>query len=100
MQSIRPPTPLHGPAGCLRAGWRGAALALLLALPIQARGEEARERAGSIDTEMMFGFLVGTDIGNVGDKEFESETTAGFGKRGGSYGALAQSLALEYIPIE
>jgi hypothetical protein len=32
-----------------------------------------------IDTEHLFGFLTGTDIGEVGEKEVESETTGQFG---------------------
>ena len=99
MHSIRLFAPRSGLAGVLRA-WRGAALALLIVLPVQARAEGGREGKGKLDTEMMFGFLVGTDVGKVGEKEFESETNAALGKRGGSYGALAQTFALEYIPIE
>jgi len=105
MHSIRPLAALDGLAALLRPGdWRCAALALVIVLPAHAAAGEAREGTredkNKLDTEMMFGFVVGTDIGKVGDKEFESETTAGFGKRGGSYGALAQTLALEYVPIE
>ena len=32
-----------------------------------------------IDTEHLFGFLTGTDIREVGEKEVESETTGQFG---------------------
>ncbi|MBV8839478.1 MAG: hypothetical protein JO000_23340 [Alphaproteobacteria bacterium] len=110
MHSIRPLVALEGPAGFAaagllrRGGWRCATLALLIALPAHAHAAEPREgmvaENSKLDTEMMFGFLVGTDIGTVGEKEFESETNMGLGKRGGSYGALAQTFALEYIPIE
>src|SRR5690242_8065127 len=104
MLATRPLMPLPGLAGFLlagflRGGWRCAAVAVLIALPVHAQAGETREE-NKIETEMMFGFLVGTDIGKVGEKEFESETTMGLGKRGGSYGALAQTLALEYIPLE
>src|SRR5581483_3490691 len=100
MLATRPFMPLPGLAGLLRGAWRCAAAALLIALPVRALAEGAREEKNKIETEMMFGFLVGTDVGKVGEKEFESETTMGLGKRGGSYGALAQTLALEYIPLE
>lgn len=106
MHSIRPLVPLDGLAGFAAAGLlrRGAMLALLIALPLHAQAAEPREgtvaETSKLDTEMMFGFLVGTDVGKVGEKEFESETNLGLGKRGGSYGALAQTFALEYIPIE
>jgi hypothetical protein len=52
-----------------------------------------------IDTEHLFGFLTGTDIGEVGEKEVESETTGQFGKRTGSYSALFQRLAFEFMPL-
>jgi hypothetical protein len=51
-----------------------------------------------IDTEHLFGFLTGTDIGEVGEKEVESETTscvrvyaiAEFSLRGWGLGFLSQ----------
>ena len=52
------------------------------------------------DTEHLFGFLTGTDIGEVGEKEIESETTGQFNKRAGSYAALSQMIALEYTPTQ
>ena len=53
-----------------------------------------------IDTEYLFGFVTGTDVGEVGEREFESTTDGRFSKRTGSYRALSQTLALEYVPIE
>ena len=43
-----------------------------------------------IDTEHLFGFMIGTDVGNVGEREFQSETTGRFGKNGGNYRAVGQ----------
>jgi hypothetical protein len=54
--------------------------------------------AGQIDTEHLFGFTIGTDIGDVGEKEIEAGTTARVGKRSGSYTALSQTLSFEYTP--
>ena len=54
--------------------------------------------AGEIDTEHLFGFMIGTDVGDVGEKEIEGGTTARAGKRSGSYSALLQTVALEYTP--
>src|SRR5437764_388531 len=51
--------------------------------------------AEGIDTEHLFGFMIGTDIGTVGEREFQSETTGRFGKSGGSYRAIGQQLELE-----
>jgi len=56
--------------------------------------------ASEIDTEHLFGFTIGTDIGEVGEREFESETDSRFGKRTGSYTALSHSLEAEFTPIE
>jgi hypothetical protein len=53
-------------------------------------------RADAIDTEHLFGFTIGTDIGEVGEKELESNTLSRLGKRAGSYSALSQALSLEY----
>ena len=56
--------------------------------------------ADEIDTEHLFAFAIGTDIGEVGERELESETNSRFGKRTGSYTALSQSLEAEFTPIE
>ena len=56
--------------------------------------------AEGIDTEHLFGFMIGTDIGNVGEREFQSETTGRFGKSGGSYRAIGQELELEFVPTK
>jgi hypothetical protein len=44
--------------------------------------------ADEIDTEHLFVFAIGTDIGEVGERELESETNSRFGKRTGSYTAF------------
>jgi hypothetical protein len=55
--------------------------------------------AEGIDTEHLFGFMIGTDIGNVGEREFQSETTGRFARNGGSYRAIGQQLELEFVPV-
>jgi hypothetical protein len=54
--------------------------------------------AEGIDTEHVFGFMIGSDVGTVGEREFQSETTGRFAKNGGSYGAVGQQLELEFLP--
>ena len=54
--------------------------------------------AEGIDTEHLFGFMIGTDVGNVGEREFQSQTTGGFSKNGGRYRAISQELELEFVP--
>jgi hypothetical protein len=71
------------------------ALALLLFFP--SHRTSAREAHGAeIDTEHFFGFTIGSDIGEKGEKEFESETTSHMGKSGGSYTALFEQLEAKY----
>lgn len=54
--------------------------------------------AEGIDTEHLFGFMIGTDVGNVGEREFQSETTGRFARNGGTYRAIGQELELEFVP--
>ena len=61
---------------------------------------DGRKQSGlKVDTEHIFGFTEGADIGNVGDKEFEKETNAGFGKRMGLYAASSTLLNFKYVPL-
>src|SRR6266567_5599267 len=55
--------------------------------------------AEGIDTEHLFGFMIGTDVGTVGEREFQSETTGRFAKSGGNYRAAGQQLELESVPV-
>jgi hypothetical protein len=55
--------------------------------------------AEGIDTEHLFGFMIGTDIGNVGEREFQSQTTGRFSRSGGSYRAINQAFELELVPV-
>ncbi|WP_245322784.1 hypothetical protein [Bradyrhizobium valentinum] len=43
--------------------------------------------------------MIGTDIGNVGEREFQSETTGRFGKNSRRYGAVGQEFELEFVPV-
>jgi hypothetical protein len=56
--------------------------------------------AESIDTEHLFGFMIGADVGTVGEREFQSETTGRFGRSGGRYRAVGQELELEFVPVQ
>lgn len=77
----------------IRATTSGAAilcLAALLPAGIHAEG---------IDTEHLFGFMIGSDVGNVGEREFQTQTTGRFGKDGGRYRTLGQQFELEFVPV-
>ena len=59
-----------------------------------------RKQSGlKVDTEHIFGFTEGADIGDVGDKEIEKETSVGFGKRMGLYAASSTLLDFKYVPL-
>lgn len=56
--------------------------------------------AAEVDTEHMFGFMIGSDVGEVGEREFQSQTTARLSKSGGTYQAVSQALELELVPAK
>jgi len=56
--------------------------------------------AEGIDTEHLFGFMIGTDVGSAGEREFQSQTTGRFSKTGGNYRAINQELELELVPAD
>jgi hypothetical protein len=57
-------------------------------------------QAEGIDTEHLFGFMIGTDVGNRGEREFQSQTTGRFSKSGGRYRAVGQEFELEFVPAK
>lgn len=73
--------------------FRAAIVCLSALLPVGVRAE-------GIDTEHLFGFMIGTDVGNVGEREFQSETTGRFARSGGNYRAVGQEFELEFVPVK
>src|SRR6266566_5818356 len=57
-------------------------------------------QAEGIDTEHLFGFMIGTDVGRPGEREFQSQTTGRFSKSGGRYRAVDQEFELEFVPAK
>jgi hypothetical protein len=93
-------------AGLIHRGFdvaRGPTIVGLLALGVSLAhaGETggSTDQAWRIDTEHLFGFVIGTDVGEVGDKEMEAEVVGDLGKRPGPYTALFPSLEYEFVPI-
>jgi hypothetical protein len=70
---------------------------MLLGLAVLA---PACTRAEGIDTEHLFAFMIGSDTGNVGEREFQSETTGRFARNDGTYRALGQQFELEFVPFK
>jgi hypothetical protein len=61
------------------------------------REASARKRQQTeIDTEHLFGFTIGSDIGENGEKELENETNTLAGKNGGTYAAVFDQLEAKY----
>jgi hypothetical protein len=54
------------------------------------------DKTGEVDTEHMFGFTEGSDIGEKGETEFETDSTGRFGRFGGSYNNVATALEAKY----
>src|SRR4051795_13023288 len=84
---------------------------VMIALAVMAGGALARDadddakagkrdRVTEIDTEHIFGFVEGGDIGERGDLELEKESALRFGKRAGSYAAVSTLVDLKYVPRE
>ncbi|GEO99241.1 hypothetical protein GCM10007887_28430 [Methylobacterium haplocladii] len=65
---------------------------------VAAASARATDAAHGVDTEHLFGFTEGSDIGGPGETELESETTARLGKRGGRYRAADSALVLK-LPL-
>src|SRR5579864_3527132 len=56
--------------------------------------------AAGIDTEHIYGFMIGSDVGDPGEREFQTTSTGRFSKQAGAYQALGQQLELEFVPIK
>jgi hypothetical protein len=77
-----------------------AAAAMTMTATIVARAQDS-SAFHEIETKYIFGnFTVGSSTGVEGEKAFEPETRADFGKRGGRYAVGATELELEYTPTQ
>jgi len=56
--------------------------------------------AEGIDTEHLFGFMIGSDVGELGEREIQSQTTGRFSKSSGNYRAVTQAVELEFVPVK
>lgn len=77
-----------------------AATAIILAGAVSAK---AQDSGGfhEVESKYIFGAItVGSSTGIEGEKAFEPETEAGFGKRGGNYAASLTELEYEYTPTQ
>jgi len=56
--------------------------------------------AEEIDTEHIYGFMIGSDVGEAGEREFQTTSTGRFSKQAGNYQALDQQLEMEFVPFK
>src|SRR5882757_4869153 len=66
----------------------------LLILPLPAA------TAKDLESTHLFGFTLGSDTNDVGEKEAELETTGRFAKRDGSYSAVDKTLSVKFVPFQ
>ncbi len=57
-------------------------------------------RASDVDSEHLFGFTEGADIGKTGEREAESETMGRLGKSAGAYAAVTQTGSVKVLPFD
>jgi hypothetical protein len=81
--------------------WFAIFLLGLLAPPLVVTHAEELGKKGEkeVDTEFIFGFTAGADVGELGEKELEHQTITRVGKRDGSYAALSDQLRAEFVPV-
>jgi hypothetical protein len=72
--------------------WIGAAMFALALAPTATRAQ-------AIETEHLFGFTIGSDVGDVGEKELEGSLTGRFAKRNGTYDAGQGTVSMELVPL-
>jgi hypothetical protein len=87
-----------GRQGRNRAVW----IALLIlalpwwASPSRAGGSKSESNPVEVDTEHMFGFTEGTDIGAAGERQLESDSTFRAGRITGVFADIASQAELKY----
>lgn len=84
-----------------RPAWTVGIAALAIALfgsvtPSRAAGGKSGAESAGMDTEHLFGFTEGTDIGAAGEREVELDSTFRSGKSAGSFSDTASEFEFKY----
>jgi hypothetical protein len=74
-----------------------ATAAAILASAIQVKAQD-NSTFYELETKYIFGFTIGSSIGIEGEKAFEPDTVANFGKRDGTYTVTETELEFEFTP--
>ena len=67
-------------------------LTILALIPTEVRSDP-------IETEHLFAFTIGSDVGDLADREIEGSVTGRFSKRSGTYDAGSSTLSAEFVPL-
>jgi hypothetical protein len=59
----------------------------------------ASARTETIETEHLFGFTIGSDVGEAGERELEGSVSGRFSKRTGTYAAGSGTMSMEFVPM-
>jgi hypothetical protein len=76
----------------------GTAAILIATSPIRADGSETR--TAPVDTEHLFGFVEGADIGGKGERELVVDSTLRDGRSTGSFADAASEIELKYTAFQ
>ena len=71
---------------------RSCLLFALVIIPVAGHAEP-------IETEHLFGFTIGSDVGDVGEREIEGSVTGRFAKKAGTYDASSSTMSAEFVPM-
>ena len=64
----------------------------------RARASQCERRRG-LRYRAYLRLQIGSDVGNPGEREFQTQTTGRFGKGSGTYRALGQEVEIEIVPL-
>src|SRR5215813_2735458 len=67
---------------------------------IAALGTSSAEAEDRVDSEHLFGFTEGSDIGSKGEREAKNETTLRLGRAAGSFAASTSEAEIKYTPSD
>jgi hypothetical protein len=91
----------HAMGTATRALVVGLATAAVMASSAAATWAQDASAFHELETKYIFGnFTIGSSTDEEGEKAFEPETEADFGKRGGSYAAAETELEYEFTPTQ
>jgi hypothetical protein len=76
------------------------AVVILVIGTLFVRADDAKTRTNELDTEHLFGFVEGADIGSKGETEFVIDSSLRASKSAGSFAATASELELKYTAFE